>query len=206
LTNYFCLRPFRARFKKVERITLSDGQEVEIVVYSADYTGKIAQHTLFGTIIVDEFAFQSPRYLERVITHELAHKHQWYGYLAYPLVIGFGLLAFAMLFVGMVMLLLSLFFLNSQLAATAGHLLLFAIPVLVIPCAYSWFIEYKAEAATFRKLGIEKVLDIDKDLSAHPKAPLFWRIVHIMTHPPPKLTERIYRRFNPPETNAYSKW
>lgn len=78
----------------------------------------------------------------------------------------------------------------------AVYLLLFAIPVVIIPCAYSWFIEYKAEAETFKKLGIETVLEIDSTLPARSKAPVFWRIVNRMTHPPPKLVEKIYRRFN----------
>lgn len=195
LTKYLWLRPLKARFKKVERIALSYGQEVEVIVYAADYTGKIAQHTPFGTIIVDELAFQSPRYLERVITHELAHKQQWYGYLAYPLAISFGLVAFCMLLAALLMFIPSLF-LNAKLVVGAIYLLLLAIPVVAIPCAYSWFIEYKAEAKTFKKLGIGTVLEIDGSLPTHPKAPLFWRIVNRMTHPSPKLVERIYRHFN----------
>ena len=196
LTKYLWLRLLKARFKEVERITLSYGQEVEVIVYAADYTGKMGQHTLFGTIIVDELAFRSPRYLERVITHELAHKHQWYGYLAYPLAISFGLVGFCMLLAALATFILSVFLLSAKSVLEAVYLLLFAIPVVIIPCAYSWFIEYKAEAETFKKLGIETVLEIDSTLPAHSKAPVFWRIVSKMTHPPPKLVERIYRRFN----------
>lgn len=91
LTESLWLRPLGATFKRVEIIALTDGKEVEVIVYTGKYTGKIAQCTLFGTIIVDELTFHSPRYLDRVITHELAHKRQWYGYLAYPLAIVFGL-------------------------------------------------------------------------------------------------------------------
>jgi len=196
LTKYLWLRPLKARFKKVERIALSCGQEVEVIVYTADYTGKVGQRTPFGTIIVDELAFHSPSYLERVITHELAHKHQWYSYLAYPLAIGFGLVAFCMLLAALVMFILSVFLLSGKSALGAVYLLLFAIPVVIIPCAYSWFIEYKAEARTFRKLGIEAVLEIDSTLPTRSKAPVFWRIVNRMTHPPPKLVEKVYRRFN----------
>jgi len=196
LTRYLWLRLFNAKFKKVERIALSYGQEVEVIVYAADYTGRMGQYTLFGTIIVDELAFRCPRYLKRVITHELAHKHQWYGCLAYPLVIIFGLVAFYMLLAALATFILSVFLLSAKSALGAVYFLLFSIPVVIIPCAYSWFIEYKAEAETFRRLGIETVLEIDSMLPAHSKAPVFWRVVNRMTHPPPKLVENIYRRFN----------
>lgn len=196
LTKYLWLRPLKARFKNVERITLSYGQEVEVIVYTANYTGKTGQLTLFGTIIVDELAFFSRRYLERVITHELAHKHQWYGYLAYPLATCFGLVAFCMLLAALVTLILSVFWLGGKLVLWAVYLLLFAVLVVIIPCAYSWFIEYKAESETFNKLGIEAVLEIDSIPPERSKTPLFWRIVNRMTHPPSKLVERIYRRFN----------
>lgn len=196
LTKYLWLRPLKARFNKVERIALSCGQEVEVIVYTADYTGKVGQRTPFGTIIVDQLAFHSPIYLERVITHELAHKHQWYSYLAYPLAISFGLVAFCMLFAALVTLILSVFLLSARLALSAVYLLLFAILVVIIPCAYSWFIEYKAEAETFKKLGIKTVFEIDSTLPRRSKAPILWRIVNRMTHPPPKLVEKIYHHFN----------
>lgn len=195
LTRYLWLSPLGATFKRVERIPSPDGQEVEVIVYKATYTGKVAQHTLFGTIIVDERAFHSSTYLSRVITHELAHKRQWYGYLAYPLAITFGLAALFMLFGTFIMLLLSLF-LNPKLAVQALYFLLLTIPVIIIPCGYSWFIEYKAEAETFKKLGIETVVAIDSELPPQGKAPVLWCIVNRMTHPPPKLTEKIYRHFN----------
>lgn len=109
LTKWLWLRPLRMSYRKVESVTLPDGEKAEVIVYAAEYTGKVAQCTLFGTIIVDEIAFRSPKYLTRVVTHESAHKRQWYGYLAFPLVIIFGFVA-VFLFMGMISLLaLSLF-------------------------------------------------------------------------------------------------
>lgn len=197
LTKWLWLRPLHMAFRKVETVTLPDEERTEVIIYTARYTGKVAQCTPFGTIIVDELAFVSPQYLTRVVTHELAHKRQWYGYLAYPLVIVFGLLA-AFLLLGMIgLLVLSLF--HPQLLIQVLHLLVLICLVVFVPSSYSWFVEYKAEANTFKKLGVDTVLAIDKKFAPRQKAPLPWRIVGFMTHPPQKLMVMVYRRFNKPQ-------
>lgn len=70
---------------------------------------------------------------------------------------------------------------------------------MIIPCFYSWFIEYKAEANTFTKLGVNTVLAIDREFAPHQKTPLFWRIIGFLTHPPEKLMVMAYRCFNKPK-------
>lgn len=194
LTKWLWLRPLRMTFKKVDTVTLTDGEAIEVIVYAAKYTGRIAQCTPFGTIIVDELSFVSPRYLMRVVTHELAHKHQWYGYLLYPLVIVFApFLAF--LFLGVIIyLVFSLF--NPQFLLLSLFILILMSIITIVFCSYSWFVEYKAEAVTFKKIGIDNVLEIDKQFKPSMKAPLQWRIAALLTHPPQSLVVRIYRHFN----------
>ena len=182
LTKWLWLWPFRLVFRRVELVVLPTEGKTDVIVYAAKYTGRIAQCTLFGTIIVDELTFDSPRYLIRVVTHELTLMRQWYGYLAFPLVMIFGLVAFPMLMGTLSLLILSLF-LGPQVLVQALYLLALTSLLVVVPCGYSWFIEYKAEAKTFRKLGIDTVLAIDRDFAPRQKVPVLWHIVGIMTHP-----------------------
>jgi Zn-dependent protease with chaperone function len=191
------LKQWGLEFKGIRRIKLSDGQQMEVIVFSAGNNPLKAQCTPCNTIILNELLLNNEDFLNRVLIHEMTHKKQWYSWVVYlavfPIVAGFIVILMAIS-----QLALSIYAMNIGIVFSAGTSFLTGLLLISIPCALSWLSEYKAEKATFQKLGPEKVLAIDtkmKDLFPQ-KSSIISRILILMTHPPHSFNVKIYRHFN----------
>ena len=192
------LRLLGDHFQRVDSIKLSDGQEVEAVIFNGRNTIKLGQCTPFNTILVNEILLQTPRLLNRVIMHELGHKRQWYGFLLYPIFLPILILGILMLPWSLALLIRSLFS-DSMNVISALQIFFFNILCIIIPFSFSWFVEYKAESFTFKRLGVDEVLAADQEKAFLKRMPFYWLIIKLLTHPPTSLSIKIFRFFNRPQ-------
>lgn len=189
------LRLTGGKFLRLSKVLLPDGEEVEAVVFSSTNDALLGQASITGAILIHEKALR-PSYLrDYVLAHEAAHRRRWYSYLAFPITGVFGMGSFGYLTLGFAML-------GAAIAGREGALYMFLVSLgfslvlFAVPCAYSWFIEYKADSEAVRRLGVNAVLRAYAHLKTWPKPPLFWRIWARISRPPIAVTIRVCRFFN----------
>lgn len=190
-----------ARFLRVSVVSLSKGEEQNVVVFSSKGYFVLGQVTPFGTTIVHELVFYSERLLNYVVAHESAHKQQWYRHFIYPLSIIFLLPIVPMLSFVVITLFWAVISLEplNLLVPIVG--LTMTLILLIIPCLYSWVLELDADCHAIRELGMTSVLNAIADAHALAethglaKPNLKQRIIRRMTHPPISLTYRVCRFF-----------
>ena len=158
---------------------MTGGDKLEAVVFTTEKSKLLGQVTLMNSVIINDKAFRSANLRQVVATHENVHRKQWYKY---PMVLLIIAVAYCM----------AVYLGRQQFppVPSAGML----VVLLIVACLSSWFLEYKANCETLRKLGVKKVL------AAYS---VFWgdltrmeRIEHLLTHPPISFCIRICRYFN----------
>jgi len=75
------LHSIKGNYVRTQTVKLPDGKEQEVTVFSGDTCLLIGQHTLLRKIIIHESVFGDKRLLNYVVTHERAHKKQWWAFL-----------------------------------------------------------------------------------------------------------------------------
>jgi hypothetical protein len=173
------LRFIGAKYQKIKEIRLTDEDKLEVVVFASEKWKLLGQVTFVNSVIINDKAFRSANLLQVVATHENAHRKQWYKYLIVLLIIA---IACCMVI-----------YLDRQQFApvpSAGM----SVVLLVVICLSSWFLEYKANSETLRKLGVKKVLSAyNVFLDGLTRME---RIERLLTHPPIGFCIRICRYFN----------
>lgn len=56
-----------------------EGGCVEVVLYKTEQRGFLGQHTIIGSIVINDVVAVDPAYLHRITLHELAHSKQWWA-------------------------------------------------------------------------------------------------------------------------------
>lgn len=202
LTRYVWL--IGKKYCGVQTFHLEDNTTADAIIYEEKrFSGTAGQLTIFNTIILNKIIMNSAFRAERYLTHELMHKKQWYRFALYPLMaIAYfaGLLLcisiLYLLYIAIAAILMSRVVYTPQDIPTALLSIVLYALIIVMACGYSWFIEYKAEAGTFKRLGIDRVVAIDNEFQPPNKVPAEQRIINRMLHPTKNITERIYRHFN----------
>ncbi len=175
------------KFIGVVSVSLPNNLEVEVVSFSIESDCGLAQATPTGVIIVHEKCFSNKELLQYVVAHEYGHHKSWYSYLAFPIVVIFWLWGF--------------FTLLSGLFMFSIGVILFALLLILVGCAYSWFIEYKAESIAIGILGVNQVLSARKQIKNMPRPPLLWCVIARMTHPPFTWAMAMYQYFHKENKN-----
>jgi hypothetical protein len=202
------LRLLGAKFLKVSVITLSSGEEQNVVVFSSKAYFLLGQVTPWGTTIVHELAFSSDKLLDYIAIHESAHKRQWYRYALYPLVTLWLVVPFMLVSVllGLVQAVISL---DWAYLVGAIIILITSAVVFAVPCFFSWVLEFLADCYAIRELGIKNISEAMADAKALAetrglgKPDLLTRIIGRMTHPPLTLTYHICRLLHRHEIDDY---
>ena len=184
------------RFLRVATVRLPYDHEVEIIIYSSKQDIVLGQTTITGAIAIHESVLDLSYLLHYVVTHEDAHRRQWYSFLSIPFTAIFWLGAPISLLYGLVA--LGIFIAQREMSYLHMSLqsLLLSIVLLLIACIYSWFIEYKADGEAIRRLGVHTVLNARNYMESLPRPSWIWRVIERMTHPPINFTIRINRFFN----------
>jgi hypothetical protein len=190
------LNSIRGRYVRTQTLSLLNGSEQEVTVFSGEKSLFIGQYTPLGTVIIHERVFENERLLNYVLVHETAHKRQWWALLRFPLAglaITFapGLLAAA--FDPFV---LGFAFQDWQQLVFLTLYELLAITLILIPFAFSWIMEIDADFQSIKMLGFKTVTDLTAPCQ-QPFRLTLNTVIKILTHPPIKLTLYLWQRFHP---------
>lgn len=178
------LKLIDGEYREVKTIETIDGSKLEVIIFSKKGNFPLAQVTFASTVIINGRILQSPQLLRYAVTHESAHKRQWYRNFLYGIVIAGCYVIWHLASSAPPMLALRYM--------SVGLLIL-----LVLLFAFSWFIEYKAICECIKRLGVQAVLDAYSTF--WPQLSRSERIRHLLTHPPIILCARICQHFNRPK-------
>ena len=174
------LRIINAKFIGVSKVSLPNNLEVEVVSFSSENDYILGQATPTRAIIVHEKCFSNTELLYCVVAHEYGHHKSWYSYLAFPII--------------------AILWLWGLFAFTRGAII-FGLLLILIGCAYSWFIEYKADSIAIGILGVNQVVSGREQMGNMPRSPLLLRIISRMTHLPFTWNMAIYNYFHKDNKN-----
>lgn len=184
-------------FKGIRRIKLYDGRRVRVLAFTSNDSLVLGQCTPCKTIIINDRLLSNEEYTNRILIHELIHQKQWYSWIIY-LTIPLGIAGFIIL--PFILAQFAFHIATYGLNSLALACLPFIIPIclIAIPFALSWISEYKAEAATFNEMGLDRVIKIDEEIRGeiNPALTTLDKIVRFLTHPPNSLVIKTYRYFN----------
>ena len=181
------LRSINAKFIGVVEVPLPNNVEVEVVSFSSKEDYRLGQATPTRAIIVHERCFNNKELLQYVVAHEYGHHKSWYSYLVFPIVVFLWPWGF--------------FTLLSGLFTFSIGAILFGSLLILVGCAYSWFIEYKAESIAIGILGVNQVISVREQIENMPRPPLLWCIISRMTHLPFSWNLAIYKYFHKDNQN-----
>jgi len=186
------IRLIGGKFIRNQIMKTPNGIEQEVTIFSGDKSIFLGQFTPFRTIIINESVLGDARLSNYVLIHEMAHKKQWWSYLAIPLLllVVYGFLGLTWAFV---LLILSLISMNPSYLLRFALYVAISLLALIIPCAFSWALEMNADFAAIRQMGLKTFEEIRDDLRKTRQLPLRSRVVIWLTHPPAGLTVRIWR-------------
>jgi hypothetical protein len=124
----------------------------------------------------------------------MAHKSQWWGIFFYPLavliVIGLYTLGASLFYLMQAVLSLSLVLVTLSVLG-----LLLAVGLFMIPWVFAWILEINADFKAINGLGIQAFSQIFYFLPKN--KPMFYQKILIrLTHPPPGLTIRLWKRLH----------
>jgi hypothetical protein len=174
---------------KLVTLKLSTGRKYRVAI-STRRNAPLGETSLLTEVVINRLVLDKPNLLDYVVTHEFAHKKQWYGFVIA------GLSTF-MYLASLVILLLG----SAGLAFTGGtdtgwpQLLnwIWASPVLAVTgLLASWFVEYNADADSLRILGRDKVLLAFKESQRLVKPSAISQTLSFLTRPPDGLTLLIF--------------
>ena len=187
----------KLEFKGIRRIKLYDGRRVQVLVFTSNNSPVLGQCTPCKTIILNDKVLSNEEYVNRVLIHESVHQKQWYSWIIYltiPLgIVGFIILPFALAQCAISIVTYDLY------SFSATYLpLIISICLISIPVALSWILEYKAEEATFKEMGLDRVFEIDEEIrqEINPVLNPVDRIIRFLTHPPSSLVRKTYCYLN----------
>ncbi len=188
------LHSIKGNYVRTQTVKLPDGKEQEVTVFSGDTCLFLGQYTPLRTIVIHESAFSDERLLSYVITHETAHKKQWWKFFIIPLELLVILQAPS--FIG-----LSLTSIGQTIATHNWyHLLYFPFGIIVataliaMPCVFSWIMELDADFQAIRTIGFQTFLNLKNNALKPLKHNFSSRaVINFMTHPPAGVTIRIWQ-------------
>lgn len=186
------IRLIGGKFVRMQIMKTPNGIEQEVTIFSGDKTMFLGQFTPFRTIIINESVLRNERLSNYVLIHEMAHKKQWWSYLAIPLLllVIFGFLGLTWAFV---FLILSLISMNPSYLLRFAWYVVLSLLAFIVPCAFSWALEMNADFAAIKQMGLKTFEEIRDDLRKTRQLPLSSRAINWLTHPPVGLTVRIWR-------------
>ncbi len=186
------IRLINGRFVRTETMRIPNGIEQEVAIFSGDKPILLGQCTPFRAIIIHESVLNSERLSNYVLSHEMAHRKQWWSFLAIPMCFPVIL---SFLFIGQ-----ALFFLIQSLASMSPSYLLgfmwcvlMSVLALIIPCAFSWLLELNADFVAIKHIGLKAYLEIRDELRKTRKPTVSSTIINRLTHPPAAITVRVWR-------------
>jgi len=188
------LNSIRGSYVRTQTVESADGREQEVTVFSGDNCIFLAQYTPFGTIAIHERVFKDRRFFNYVLTHETAHKNQWWSFFRIPLALLIvlyvpGLINSAIDSLSQAISNHDLFQLGYFTLGIMASIFLFALP-----CAFSWLMEFDADFQTIKIIGLNTYMD----LTRYRYQPQSFKIglntvINLLTHPPTGLTVRLWR-------------
>ena len=189
------LRSIRGNYVRTQTVLTQDGKQQEITVCSGDNCLFLGQYTPLGTIVIHERVFEDERLFNYAITHEMAHKKQWWSLFRIPLSL-FVILFAPDLYV------LSLASVGQTI--TTGNIynlldffteFLAASLLIVLPCAFSWILELDADFHSIRVIGFQTFLDMKNNGRSRVKIN-FRTALNMLLHPPASITIRLWNHFH----------
>jgi Zn-dependent protease with chaperone function len=186
------LNSIRGIYVRTQTVSLPNGKEQEVTVFTGDKCIFLAQYTPLGTIAVHESVFTNKQLLNYVLTHEKAHKNQWWSFLRFPL---------ALIVVSIIPLVSNLV-LNAfdqaikqydwvQLAYFPFEIIA-VLFLLSLPSAFSWLMEFDADFQAIKLIGLDSFTDLTVKNYQSCKLGLN-AIINRVTHPPAELTICLWR-------------
>ncbi len=188
------VRSLKGHYVGSKTVVLADGQEQEVTVFSGTNCLLLGQYTPLGTIAIHENVFKNELLLNYILSHEVAHKKQWWKIIMVP--IALFVIIEAPKFLGLS--------LESIWSAITTHSLEHLLDVTVglcvasflfaIPFAFSWVLELDADFHSIKILGLQKFLDLkNHDLKPLKRKYSFSFFLNLLTHPPTNFTSRIWQ-------------
>jgi hypothetical protein len=190
------LNSIRGSYVRTQIVELPDGRGQEVTVFSGDNCIFLAQYTPLGKIAVHERVFADKPLFSYVLTHETAHKNQWWSFFRIPLAIlvalnAPGVIISALDALGQVI------SNNDWAQFTYFPLGMMAASLLIAaPCAFSWLMEFDADFQAIKIIGLNTFKDLTVDKYQSFKLGLN-AVINLLTHPPAGLTVRLWRWFHP---------
>lgn len=183
------------KYIRTQNVTVLGGENQEIAVFSGENTLYTGQCTLVRTIIIHESVFEDEQRFNYIITHEIAHKKQWWGILFIPL--------WGVCFVGAIIFLVAALNAVIQTIKTGNLVQLIFFPLgliiallfIAIACAFSRFMELNADFQSIKKLGLQTYLDVMNKPSRQ-KRSRSQKVIYWMTHPPKNVTIWFWQRLH----------
>jgi Zn-dependent protease with chaperone function len=189
------LRSIRGNYVRTQTVTTIDGKQQEVTVYSGDNCLFLGQYTPLGTIVIHERVFENEKLFNYVITHEMAHKKQWWSLFRIPL-------AFIAIFSAPDLLVLSITSIGNMLTTGNAHLLLNfltaflpALFLLALPFTFSWILELDADFHSIRMIGFQTFQELINDGHSQVNAN-FRTIINMLLHPPASITIYLWNHFH----------
>ena len=186
------MRLIGGRFVRSQIMKTPDSIEQEVAIFSGDKAMFLGQFTPFRTIIINESVLRDERLSNSVLIHEMAHKKQWWSYLAIPL-LPLVLYGFLSLTWAIVLLILSLTSMNPSYLLRVALYVGLSLLAFVVPCGFSWALEMNADLTAIRQMGLKAFQEIRDDLRRTRRLPWSSRVIDWLTHPPVGLTVRVWR-------------
>lgn len=185
----------RGTYVRTQIVRLPGGGKQEVTVFSGENCLLYAQYTPLGTIAIHESAFSDEKLFNYVLTHETAHKRQWWSLLRIPLALpvvaaGFWFLSLSLEAAGQT---LATYETNAFGNFNLG--LIAALSLFMVPFAFSWLMEFDADFQAIKAIGLQSFLDLTGVTEQSPRFNLR-AVIAGLTHPPASLTANLWRRLH----------
>lgn len=191
----FQIRGINGKYIRTESFALPDGNKQEIVVFSGEKSLFLGQCTPFKTIIIHEIIVNNERALNYVLLHEMAHKKQWWSFLFIPLV--FTMIAgFMYLIPTFSFIFYSIHFQDFNYLIAFFVSLVLSLLLIILPWAFSWFMELNADFHAIKVIGINEYKDIMSNILKPRQLDLSSRIITRLTHPPVNMIIRCWNWYH----------
>ncbi len=196
----------KGTYVRAAKIPLPDGREQEVTVFTGNRCLFLGQCTPLRTIIIHEAVFGDERLFNYVLSHEVAHKRQWWSFLNLPLALLAILLSPRLLNDGLISL-------GRMIAGQDwGQLSVFAnglglgLLLIALPFAFSWVLELDAEFKAIKAIGLDTFVDLRFRVYRPVKCNLLVSAINSLTHPPAGLVtgswKWLHRNDNTAESNV----
>jgi hypothetical protein len=183
---------------KLHTLKLSNGRKYRVAVSKRRHA-PLGETTLFNEVVINHLILKRPHLLDYVVTHEFAHKRQWYGFVIA------GLSTF-MYLASLVTLILGVMGLAFTGAADTGWPQMLnwrwtAPTFAILAMLSSWFVEYIADAESINLLGRDRVLLAFEEGRRLLKPGVVCQTLALFSRLPDRLTILLYTRLHTPRLN-----